>query len=119
MSKQTKSTTYFSIKGTEKTFVKFSVYYDKGSLNYNTGSVNARGFYVQVILLDKTEINGKIFESFDLYNSGFNKFLFEVSKDGKKNTLDAFKLVDNIKSELIEKLLSHPNYRNKNYTVNF
>ena len=119
MSKVTKSTTYFHVNGTEKTFVKFSVYYDKGSLNYNTGSVNARGFYVQVILLDKTEINGKIFESFDIYNSGFNKFLFEVSKDSKKNTYEALQLVDSIKNELMQKLLSHPNYKNKNYTVNF
>jgi len=79
---------YTKIEGTEKSYVKFEIYYDKGGMNYFNGRTEPRGYWASVRIVEREQQErGIVIESFSVFGaeSGFKKFLFEVKKQSQKS----------------------------------
>ncbi len=73
---------YYKVKDS-KTEIKMSTGYDLGGMNYFSGAVNRRGYYLYAQPVERSDSNGFRCESTTLF-SGFKVMLVEVSRKGKK-----------------------------------
>jgi hypothetical protein len=73
---------YYKVKDS-KTEIKVSTGYELGGMNYFSGAVNKRGYYLYAQPVERSDSNGFRCESTKLF-SGFKVMLVEVSRKGKK-----------------------------------
>lgn len=80
----------------EKTFLKCELYYSLGGMNYFTGRVEARGYYVSVSPVER----GDGWESFTAF-SGWKKCVVECARKGKKAEAKALEVYEAAKQEML------------------
>lgn len=80
----------------EKTFLKCELYYSLGGMNYFTGRVEARGYYVSVSPVER----GDGWESFTAF-SGWKKCVVECARKGKKAEAKALEVYEATKQEML------------------
>lgn len=104
-------TKYFQVNNSANKFVKFTVVYSKGGLNYFTGKEEKRGYWVSVSVVEKETINGITVESFTINSaaSGFKRFLLEVKRDSQKYYDQAVTIAESMRIELVDRLLNSIN----------
>lgn len=102
---------YFQISGSANKFVKFTVVYSKGGLNYFTGKEEKRGYWVSVSVVEKETINGITVESVTIHSAaaGFKRFLLEVKRDSQKSFNQAVAIAESMQVELVDKILNAVN----------
>lgn len=93
---------YYKVKDS-KTEIKMSTGYDLGGMNYFSGAVNRRGYYLYAQPVERSDSNGFRCESTTLF-SGFKVMLVEVSRKGKKAEATAEKLALEQSYQYAEKL---------------
>ena len=99
---------YFQVNGTANKFVKFQVLYSKGGMNYYTGKVDKRGYWVSVSVINQEIINGITIESVVIGSAaaGFKRFLLEVKLDSQKSFDQAVAIAESMQIELVDKILN-------------
>lgn len=80
----------------EKTFLKCELYYSLGGMNYFTGKTEARGYYVSVSPVERS--NG--WESYTAF-SGWKKCVVECARKGKKAEAKALEVYEAAKQEML------------------
>lgn len=80
----------------EKTFLKCELYYSLGGMNYFTGRTEARGYYVSVSPVERS--NG--WESYTAF-SGWKKCVVECARKGKKAEAKALEVYEAAKQEML------------------
>lgn len=80
----------------EKTFLKCELYYSLGGMNYFTGRTEARGYYVSVSPVERS--NG--WESYTAF-SGWKKCVVECARKGKKAETKALEVYEATKQEML------------------
>lgn len=85
--------------------LKIEVYYDKGGMNYFSGKVDKRGYWVSVRPVER-EIRGNsiVIESYPIM-SGIRHFLLEVKRQSDKAYDQAIELHKEILPKLKENIL--------------
>lgn len=95
---------YEKIEGTKKE-LKIEVYYDKGGMNYFSGKVDPRGYWVSVRSVERDiRENGIAVESYSLM-SGVRHFLLAVKRQSDKAYDQAVELHKDILPKLKENIL--------------
>lgn len=80
----------------DKTFLKCELYYSLGGMNYFTGKTEARGYYVSVSPVERS--NG--WESYTAF-SGWKKCVVECARKGKKAEAKALEVYEAAKQEML------------------
>lgn len=80
----------------DKTFLKCELYYSLGGMNYFTGKAEARGYYVSVSPVERS--NG--WESYTAF-SGWKKCVVECARKGKKAEAKALEVYEAAKQEML------------------
>jgi hypothetical protein len=99
---------YFQVNESANKFVKFQVLYSKGGMNYFSGKVERRGYWVIVSVINQEVINGITIESLVVGSAaaGFKRFLLEVKRDSQKSFDQAVTIAESMQAELIDKILN-------------
>lgn len=86
--------------------LKIEVYYDKGGMNYFSGKVDPRGYWVSVRAVERDiRDNGICVESYPIM-SGVRHFIKPVNRYSEKTYQDAVILSEDILPKLKENILS-------------
>lgn len=80
----------------EKTFLKCELYYSLGGMNYFTGRTEARGYYVSVSPVKRSDG----WESYTAF-SGWKKCVVECARKGKKAEAKALEVYEAAKQEML------------------
>ncbi len=81
-------------------FLKLEVYYSLGGFNCFTYKNEARGYYLSVSPVQRSERDGIVFESYTAF-SGVKLLLLEVSRKSKKAEAEAERIAEEKEAELI------------------
>jgi len=96
---------YESIPNTT-TELKIQVYYDKGGMNYFSGGVNKRGYYLSVTPVQiERQGNNVMIESYTAF-SGIKKLILEVERQSPKSAEKAKELAESSIPELKQYVLN-------------
>lgn len=97
--------TYEKIENTDNQFLKIELNYNKGGMNYWTGRMEARGYYLYVQRVERTDYGGHSIESFIVGQGGVRSFLLEVKRQSPKAKAQAEELakakVDELKNAIL------------------
>ena len=80
----------------DKTFLKCELYYSLGGMNYFTGKTEARGYYVSVSPVERS--NG--WERYTAF-SGWKKCVVECARKGRKAEAKALEVYEAAKQEML------------------
>ncbi len=94
--------TYHKTTGRE---IKVYVSYNIGGMNYFTGSVEQRGYYLHCTPVDRRENGGEIVTAF----TGAKQLLLEVKRKSKKAEQKAIELAKVEENELIQHVCNKNN----------
>lgn len=84
-----------------------SIFYDLGGMNYFSGGVNRRGYYLSVrpVSVSRDETGRVVTESSVMFN-GTKMLLVEVNRQSKKAEAEALKKAKENKERLIESVMN-------------
>lgn len=86
--------------------LKIECYYNKGGMNYFTGSVEKRGYYVSVCPVEIVKSdNGILSVSYTAF-TGIKKLLFEVNRKSAKSLEKAVTMAKEQERELIDYVMN-------------
>lgn len=80
----------------DKTFLKCELYYSLGGMNYFTGRTEARGYYVSVSPVERSDG----WESYAAF-SGWKKCVVQCARKGKKAEAKALEVYEAAKQEML------------------
>ena len=85
----------------ENKYLRVSLYYDLGGMNYFTYEVDKRGYYVSVRIVERA--NG--WESYTMFD-GYKQLVVECKRQSKRHENDAVALMEPIKQRLVARILA-------------
>lgn len=94
-------TRYIPAKGDKVNNLKVDLYYSLGGINYFTYKNEARGYYLSVTPVDRSERGGIVCESTTL-GSGVKKLILEVGRQSKSAAEKATLMSKNYIHDLIK-----------------
>ena len=75
---------YFETPDLPNTHMLVEVYYEQGGMNYFSGSVKPRGYYILVKPIDRVQREGYFTESMSLFGAGGYQLIEEANRYSQK-----------------------------------